>query len=119
MVPLLPNKLVEELARRLLTDEGAKWFTSLVWATRLVVIGVVIEGIAVVHEVVEVVKQWLRRRKERADLKAVTELFPVSNTIIGIEPDGHTPTWAKLVAFLGLVAVAVGVAGEWRYEVKF
>jgi hypothetical protein len=109
-----------EIARRALTDEAAKWFARLVWSTRLVVIGVLIEGIAVIHELVGVVKQWLRRRKERADLKALREIFPVAETFIRREPEeGHTPTWVKLIAFLGLIAVAVGVAGEWKYEVKF
>ncbi|HXY00092.1 MAG TPA: hypothetical protein VEI54_04170 [Candidatus Limnocylindrales bacterium] len=79
----------------------------------------VVEGVAVIHEVIEVTKQLLRRRKERADLKALRELFPVSGTIVGAEPESLTPTWVKIVAFLGLVIVAVGVAGEWKYEVKF
>jgi hypothetical protein len=118
MLPLLQT-IGEELTRRALTDEAANWFASLVWSTRLVVIGVLGEGIAVVHEIVGVVKQWFRTRKERADLEVVRALFPVSDTIIGTESESRVPTWVKLVAFLGLIAVAIGVAGEWRYEVKF
>jgi len=109
-----------EIARLAVTDEAAKWFARLVWSTRLVVIGVLIEGIAVIHELFGVVKQWLRHRKERVDLKALREIFPIADTVIRREPvESHTPTWVKLIAFLGLIAVAVGVAGEWKYEVKF
>jgi hypothetical protein len=119
MLPFLPPKLVEEVARRVLTDEAAHWFSLLVWSTRLVVVGVVVEGVPALHELVGIIKRAWRRRKERADLNAVREIFPVSGTSIGGEPESHTPTWVKLLAFLGLVAVAVGVSGEWKYEVKF
>jgi hypothetical protein len=116
---LLPQKVTEDIARRVLTDEAARWFSRLIWATRLVVIGVVVEGIAVFHEVVDVVKKWLQRRKDRADITTLREIFPVSETVNGTELESHAPTWVKVVAFIGLISVAVGVAGEWKYEVKF
>jgi len=109
-----------EIARRALTDDAAKWFARLVWSTRLVVIGVLVEGIAVIHELVGIVKHWLQCRNERAHFRTLMEIFPLSQTFVHREPgESHTPTLVKLIAFLGLIAVAIGVAGEWKYEVKF
>jgi len=115
-----PNKIAEEISRSVLIGDAAKWFKYLVWSTRLVVVGVVIEGIEIIWEVVVVrIVRWVKAVRERADFRAAREIFPTSETIIDVQSEAHVPGWVKVIAFIGLIFVAVGVAGEWIFEVKF
>jgi hypothetical protein len=67
------------------------WFGWLIRSTQIVVIGLVLEGPELVHELLAII-----RHRFRAAL-----------------PEVHTPDWVKLVAFIGWILIVAGVAGEW------
>jgi hypothetical protein len=94
-------------------------FSNLVtWSTIIVAIGVVLEGVEIFHDVIAWCKRKSRENRERANLKEVAEIFPSGEARGETESHADHPRWVKRVLRLGLIAVVVGVVGEWRYGAK-
>lgn len=87
--------------------------------TRILLIGVVIEGVEFAVEVGAWIARKIRRRIEVSDLRNVNEVFPASE---GLSIEQHKefvmPKWVKFFAFVGLLLVVIGVRGELIFEDK-
>lgn len=70
-------------------------FSSLLLMTKLVALGVILEGPELVYELWNVVRRW--RRKAVAD---------------------HAPSWITFIGMVGWILVSVGVAGEFWVDGK-
>jgi hypothetical protein len=92
-----------------------------VGATILVAIGVALEGIEFVHDMMMWIKRLLAKRKEHTDLKEIAKFVPISeiSTKRGSGYADTQPVWVKVIGHIGLILVVVGVVGEWRYGAKF
>jgi len=91
---MLPPELIkktDDLMKADLSYWRDIWFGWLIRSTQIVVIGLVLEGPELVHEIIAVI-----RHRFRAAL-----------------PEVRTPDWVKLVAFIGWILIVAGVAGEW------
>ena len=71
-------------------------FNWLLAATGLVVVGLVMEGPELWHEITSIVSHWRFTRRFHFSL-----------------PESHVPNWAKLAAFVGWLFIIAGVAGEY------
>ena len=70
-------------------------FNWLLVATALVVIGLVLEGPELSHEISSIIRNWRFNRKFHFSL-----------------PEQHAPDWVKLLAFVGWILIVLGVGGE-------
>jgi hypothetical protein len=89
-------------------------------STIAVAVGVTFEGVELVHDLVASVKRWRRKRKESADLKELSEFFPLNRASVKANSMGsdHHPKWVKVIGRVGLILVVLGVVGESRYGAK-
>jgi hypothetical protein len=89
------------------------------WATVIVAVGVALEGVELIHDAVVWIKKRRIRKKELADLREVAEIFPASERTVKAESvSSDHPGWVKVVGRIGLIAVVIGVVGEWRCGAK-
>lgn len=86
--------------------------------TKLVLIGVAIEGIEFAIEAVAWMARKWKTRKESTDLAGVNEVFPALASSVKTHSEFVLPAWVKFIAFAGLVLVVVGVRGELIFEDK-
>jgi len=70
-------------------------FSHLLFATKMVAIGVILEGPELVYELINAIKRW-RKRKTRE----------------------YAPSWITFIGLIGWVAVSIGVAGEFWIDSK-
>jgi len=71
-------------------------FNWLLVATGLVVVGLVLEGPELWHEITSIIRNWRFNRNFHFSL-----------------PEEHTPNWVKLLAFVGWIFIVLGVTGEY------
>jgi hypothetical protein len=96
-------------------DASIRHFSKLVgWATVAVAIGVAMEAVEIVHDIVAWCKRWIRTKRELTDLKAVAKVFPAGELIQPTELNPKEPKWVKRFLRCGLIIVVVGVVAEWR-----
>lgn len=83
-------------AIKALEDSRDRWqsarsqdFSRLLFATKLVAVGVLLEGPELVYELLNVIKRWMKRTTRE-----------------------HAPTWITFVGLVGWILVSIGVAGE-------
>jgi hypothetical protein len=93
----IPDTLkgIDDLIRADFEAFRAVWFARLLTATFLVVVGLVMEGPELWHEIHSIVHRWKFNRRFHFSI-----------------PETHTPEWARLLAFVGWVLIVAGVAGE-------
>jgi hypothetical protein len=113
---MLPSPI--EVTRAALQATADHFRHSLGVYTKLVLVGVAIEGIEFAVEVAAWIVRKLKRRVELADLKKLNDVFPASDIPQKQNKEFILPTWVKFVAFVGLVFVVVGVRGELIFEDK-
>jgi hypothetical protein len=111
-----------------IADQSDVWqaqadhFSKLVvGATILVAIGVALEGVEFLHDVLAWMKRRWAKRKERAALREIAEFAPVREMPVKhrrVRSDAQ-PIWVTVVGHIGLLLVVVGVIGEWKYGAKF
>ncbi len=97
-------------------DALVRHFSHLVAVSTLAVaLGVIMEGIELVHAFVEWRKRKRREKRGRIQLEELRQIVPISEDKRKL-PKSHSeePPWAKLVLRVGLILVVVGVVGEWR-----
>jgi hypothetical protein len=111
-------KTVDDPIRDALQHRADHFLTLVMWSTRLVLIGVVVEGTEFAVEFGAWIVRQVRRKRERANLKEVNNIFPAYENSSKDEREFHLPKRVKFVAFTGLVLVVVGVAGELDFEYK-
>lgn len=76
------------------------------------------EGVEIVHDVTAWIKQQRREKREITALKEVARIFPSGEARGQTESRSDHPRWVKRVLRVGLIAVVIGVVGEWRYGAK-
>lgn len=93
----IPDTLkgIDDLIRADFEAFRALWFVRLLAATFLVVVGLVMEGPELWHEILSIIHRWNFRRRFHFSI-----------------PETHTPEGAKLLAFIGWILIVAGVAGE-------
>jgi hypothetical protein len=100
-------------------NSHVRHFSKLVgWSTVIVAIGVALEGVEIVHDVIAWMKRRSREKSERAALREISDLFPASDVRGETESHSDHPRWVKRLLRLGLIMVVVGVVGEWRCGAK-
>jgi hypothetical protein len=90
-------------------------------ATILVAIGVALEGVEFIHDIASWIKRLWGKKRERAALMEVTEFVPVCEIPVKrrrVHSDAQ-PVLVKVIGYIGLLLVVVGVIGEWKYGAKF
>lgn len=96
-------------------DASIRHFSKLVgWATIAVAIGVAMEAVEIVHDIVAWCKQWRRKKRELTELEAVAKVFPAGELMQPTESHPKEPKWVKRVLRGGLIIVVIGVVAEWR-----
>jgi len=95
MLPPVQVKYIDDLMRSDLLYWRDLWFGWLLLSTKLVVVGLILEGPELIHEFFSI------RGRVRV------EAFGASLQ------ESHTPDWVKIVALLGWLLIVAGVAGEW------
>jgi hypothetical protein len=120
MVLSLPEltKTLDDPIRAALQYRADHWLHLLMWSTRLVLIGVAVEGIEFAVEIGAWLVRQVKRKRERTDLKEVNNVFPAYENSSKEHREFHLPRWVKFIAFIGLVLVVVGVAGELDFDDK-
>jgi hypothetical protein len=108
-------KTLDDPGRAILQGRADHWLNLLMWSTRLVLIGVAVEGIEFAVAIGAWIVRQVKRKAERADLKKVNEIFPAYEDS---SKERRDLKWVKFVAFVGLVLVVVGVGGELDFEYK-
>ena len=108
----------EDPARAILQLRADHFSNLVTWSTVLVAIGVALEGVEIVHDVIAWIKQKRRKRHELLVSNEVAKIFPSGETRGHTESHSDHPRWVKRVLRLGLIAVVIGVVGEWRYGAK-
>jgi hypothetical protein len=88
------------------------------WATLVVAIGVALEGVELVHDIIAWWKRKRRDKRERSDLSEVAYIFPTGEIRAGTELHFDHPRWVKRFSRIGLIMVVVGVVAEWRCGAK-
>lgn len=93
----IPDTLkgIDDLIRADFEAFRALWFTRLLAATFFVVVGLVMEGPELWHEIHSISYRWNFQRRFHFSI-----------------PEEHTPEWAKVLAFVGWMVIVAGVAGE-------
>lgn len=109
--------LIEDPVRTTLQAHVNHFSNLVTWSTIIVAIGVALEGVEIFHDVVAWCKRKSRENRERANLKELAKIFP-GGEAGGTESHSDHPRWVKRVLRLGLIAVVIGVVGEWRYGAK-
>lgn len=100
-------------------DKSIRDFSKLVgWATIAVAIGVALEAIELLHDVVAWLRKRRREKEEVAILKDMADIFPSGDVWDEAEPKPEHPSWVKRVLRVGLILVVMGVVGEWRCGAK-
>jgi hypothetical protein len=88
-------------------------------STITVAVGVLMEGVELAHAIFEWRKRKRREKRERIQLEELRQVFSVSEGKRKLSKShSEEPTWAKLILRVGLILVAIGVVGEWRYGGK-
>jgi hypothetical protein len=96
-------------------DASVRHFSKLVgWATIAVAIGVAMEAVEIIHDIVAWCKRWRGNKRELTELKAVAEVFPAGELTQPTELHPEEPKWVKRVLRGGLIIVVIGVVAEWR-----
>jgi hypothetical protein len=95
MLPPTHAKYIDDLMRADLLCWRDLWFGWLLLSTKLVVVGLILEGPELIHELISV-RGRVRIEKSGASLQ-----------------ESHTSDWVKIVALLGWLLIVGGVAGEW------
>jgi len=108
----------EDPARAVLQARADHFSNLVTWSTVVVAIGVALEGVEIVHDGIVWIKRNRREKRELILLKEVAETFPSDETKRQTELHSDHPRWVKRVLRLGLIAVVIGVVGEWRYGAK-
>jgi hypothetical protein len=95
---LRPDTLegIDDLIRVGLIAFRESCFNWLLVATGFVVVGLVLEGPELWHEIISIVRHWRFRRRFKFSL-----------------PEERAPNWVKLIAFVGWIFIVIGVAGEY------
>jgi hypothetical protein len=89
-------KGVDDLIRAEFQAYRGSCFNWLLAATGIVVVGLVLEGPELWHEIISIARNWRFARR--------FHLAP---------PKDHAPDWAKLLASLGWLLIVAGVGGEY------
>jgi hypothetical protein len=96
-------------------DAKVRHFSHLVgWSTITVAIGVLLEGVELVHVFNEWRKRKRRKKIERVQLKELRQVVPIGVPRRLSRSHSEEPPWVKLVLRIGLILVVIGVVGEWR-----
>ena len=95
----------------------AGYFSNLVsWATIVVAVGVMFEAVEIVHDIVAWRKRKGRDKRERAELRELSDVFPID---VNREVESHAESkWVKRILRVGLLLVVIGVVGEFRCGAK-
>jgi hypothetical protein len=97
----------------------ADHFSKLVgWAYKAVVVGVALESVEIVHDILAWAKKKKSKKRDRAELNEVRELFPADESRQPTESHSSEPRWVKRLLRVGLMLVVIGVVAEWRCGVK-
>jgi hypothetical protein len=101
-------------------DATVRHFSHLVaLSTIAVAMGVLMEGVELVHATIE---WWERKRHKKSELIQLEELrqiIPIGDSVQkSSKAHSEEPIWTKLILRVGLILVVVGVVGEWRYGAK-
>jgi vacuolar-type H+-ATPase subunit E/Vma4 len=88
------------------------------WSTITVAIGVLLEGIELVHAFNEWRKRKRRENIERVHLTELGQIVPIGIPRRLSRSHSEEPPWVKLVLRIGLILVVIGVVGEWRCGAK-
>jgi hypothetical protein len=110
--------LVEDPARAVLQARVDHFPNLVTWATIVVAVGVVLEGVEIIHDVIAWSKRKSREKRERVDLEEVAKIFPTGEVRRETESHSDHARWVKRLLRLGLITVVIGVVGEWRYGAK-
>jgi hypothetical protein len=89
-------KGIDDLIRAGFEAYRGSCFNWLLAATGLVVVGLVLEGPELWHDITSIVRRWHFKRRFHFSL-----------------PEEHSPDWVKLLAFVGWLLIVIGVAGEY------
>ena len=88
------------------------------WANITVAVGVALEGVEIIHDIVTWGKKKRRRRRERIELREIAEIFPAGELRQLKEVHADEPRWVKRLLRVGLIIVVIGVVAEWRSGAK-
>lgn len=100
-------------------DVQVRHFTHLVnLATITVAVGVALEGIEIIHDGIAWAKRKKREKRECSHIREIAEVFPVHDIKKAPESHSEEPRWVKRTLRIGLIAVVIGVVGEWRYGAR-
>lgn len=115
---MLSLSLVSDPIRDALNAQVRHFSTLVGWATLVVAVGVALEGVEIVHDIIVWCKRKRREKRERSDLREVASIFPTGEVGGGAEPHSDHPRWVKRFTRIGLILVVVGVVAEWRCGAK-
>ena len=101
-------------------DTTVRHFSHLVaLSTITVALGVLLEGIELVHVAIEWRKRKRREKRERSQIDELRRFVPIRTELRKFsKPHSEEPIWAKRILRVGLILVVVGVVGEWRCGAK-
>ncbi|HTA60661.1 MAG TPA: hypothetical protein VK805_21080 [Candidatus Baltobacteraceae bacterium] len=88
------------------------------WAVIAVAIGVLLEMVEVFYDFIIWIRLTLRKRRERIVWKELSAVSPVGTMRAETGLHSDHPKWVKLCLRIGIILVAAGVIGEWRYGGK-
>src|SRR6266852_791218 len=88
------------------------------WSVAIVAVGVVLELIEVIHDSVAWIRRKRREGRERAEWESLSTVFPVGKMKAEKESHIDHPKWVKHCLRFGIIAVALGVIGEYEYGTK-
>src|ERR1700719_1846624 len=114
----ISSSSIEDPVRVALQGHVTHFSNLVTWSTIIVAIGLVLEGVEIFHDVIAWCKRKRRKNRELANLKEVAEIFPSDEAKGETESHSDHPRWVKRVLRVGLIAVVIGVVGEWRYGAK-
>ncbi|MGC2326771.1 MAG: hypothetical protein WA604_08665, partial [Candidatus Sulfotelmatobacter sp.] len=104
---------------RAVLDANVRHFSNFVaFATAAVAIGVTLEGIEIVHAIVEWGKRRRRNKRDCVQFIELSEMLPVGELRQTTQPHFEEPKWVKLLLRIGIILVVGGVVGEFRYGTK-
>jgi hypothetical protein len=93
--------LIEDPARAALQTQISHFSKLVALAEIVVAIGVALEGVEIVHDVIGWRKRRSRAKRERGNLEEVASIFPTDETRAETEPPADYPRWVKRLLRLG------------------
>jgi hypothetical protein len=116
--PMLSLSPVSDPVRDVLNAQVRHFSTLVGWATLVVAIGVALEGVEIVHDIIAWWKRKRREERDRSDLTEVVAIFPAGEVRSSAESHSDHPRWVKRFTRIGLIVVVLGVVAEWRCGAK-